>query len=128
MSQNANTYVSNPKVFYSLKPSPANREIARTFSKPEYLKTAQAATPSGSRRVISKHSGWITVDDETGIWRKNAPEVTKTPLNEFQKMRFKPTWMEQKVDFQPAAPKQRPQTGQVTSARRMFESQPELYF
>ena len=83
VSQNANTYVINPKVFYSLKASPANREIARTFSKPDYLKTAQAAAPTGSRRVVSKHSGWITVDDETGIWRKNAPEVTKNPLNEF---------------------------------------------
>lgn len=50
----------------------------RNFSKPDYLKLAeQKAEITGNRQMLSKFNGWVTVDEELSISRKNAPEVAK---------------------------------------------------
>ena len=48
-------------------------------------------TVSLSKSLISKHNGWITVDQENGS-RKEAPEIYKTS-HPLQKNRLKPTFM-----------------------------------
>lgn len=48
--------------------------------------------------VLSQYTGWVTIDEQTGLNRKNAPEVLKVPQTESFKMKFKPTWMEKNLD------------------------------
>ena len=52
----------------------------------------------GNYMVLSKHGGWVTIDDKS-LNRKNAPEVLKVPMSETEKMKFKPTWMEKNLKF-----------------------------
>ena len=63
----------------------------RNFSKPDYLqikepslKILKEGEQLGNRQVISKFTGWITVDEDTKNSRKNAPEVCKKLLTESQ--------------------------------------------
>ncbi len=48
--------------------------------------------------MISKFTGWITVDEDAKNSRKNAPEVCKKPLTESQKLKLKPSWMEKSFE------------------------------
>ena len=50
----------------------------------------------GNYMVLSKHGGWVTIDDKS-LNRKNAPELLKVPMSETEKMKFKPTWMEKNL-------------------------------
>lgn len=105
MSNNPNSFVSSRKVFTNLRKYAANGDY-RNFSKPEYLKIREPPIREGSkdgldlgnRQVISRFTGWVTVDEDSKLTRKNAPEVTKQPMTENQKMKFKPSWMEQKFE------------------------------
>jgi hypothetical protein len=50
----------------------------RDFSKPDYLKVPISNVDiTGNRQMLSKFNGWVTVDEELSISRKNAPEVAK---------------------------------------------------
>ncbi len=50
----------------------------RDFSKPDYLKISTLNTSvRGNRQMLSKFNGWVTVDEDLSITRKNAPEVAK---------------------------------------------------
>jgi hypothetical protein len=42
---------------------------------------------------LSCRNGWLSVNQAENLNRKNAPEVSKLPMNPEQKQYFKPTWM-----------------------------------
>jgi len=49
----------------------------------------------GLRSEVSRFNGWITVDEQKGITRKNAPEteIGKQKLSEVFKRKNRPEWM-----------------------------------
>lgn len=67
------------------------------YSKTESLITrAETTAPKeGLRSEVSKHAGWVTVDEAKGMYRKNAPEteVGKQKLTAEAKRKNRPEWM-----------------------------------
>jgi hypothetical protein len=89
--------MSNPKVFMNLRNHTETGDI-RNFTKPKYLITNNNIDQKGNKTVLSKFSGgWVTIDETKSLNRKNAPEVSRKPLTEEQKMKCKPNWMAQKM-------------------------------
>lgn len=43
--------------------------------------------------MLSKFTGWVTIDEQFKFTRKTAPEVGIKILNENQKLKLKPSWM-----------------------------------
>lgn len=83
LSLNPNQYVSSRKVFMNLRNQTQHVEGQyRNFSKPDYLKIYQRSSLEGNRAVVSKFTGWVTVDENSNLTRKTAPEVAKCPLTE----------------------------------------------
>ena len=75
VTKNYRNYMVNPKVFYSSKGHP--KSSLNDYSKPENLVTSaeHVEGQSGLRSEVSKFSGWGTIDESKGMFRKNAPET-----------------------------------------------------
>ena len=75
VSKNYRQYLVNPKVFYSLKGHP--RSSLNDYSKTQNLVTTaeHRDCQQGLRSEVSKFSGWVTIYESKGMYRKNAPET-----------------------------------------------------
>jgi hypothetical protein len=97
VSKNYRHYLASPKIFYGIKGQP--KSSLNEYSKPEILvTTGEKREPiSGLRSEVSKFSGWVTIDENKGMFRKNAPEteIGKQKLTEAAKRKNRPEWMTQ---------------------------------
>lgn len=114
ISVNTNEYMASEKTHFNLTNL---RKDLRAFTKPDYMHLPGGIkhSPTETRSVVSKFQGWLSVNDSQKLTRKNAPEIAKVPLSDFQKLQFKPHWMAPKVNAPTA------DTDELPSARNQFK-------
>jgi hypothetical protein len=82
---NSNDYMENSKTFFNLKGT--SKEFGDIVTKPDYMimNKPSKPQPTETHSLISKFNGWVSVNESQKLTRKNAPEIAKEPLSEYQK-------------------------------------------
>lgn len=77
MSKNENDYYNDPKI--------ETRVTETDISKPSHMRRTFSFANKDEQKVLrmdlSCRSGWLSVNPSENLNRKNAPEVSKLPLN-----------------------------------------------
>ena len=74
-SKNDRNFLASQKVFFNVKNLP--KSVLNEYSKPECIVSSAngKSLPEGLRSEVSRFTGWVTVDEKKGMFRKNAPET-----------------------------------------------------
>lgn len=95
VTKNSDLVLTSPKTFYGYKD--LSKAKLNQATKPECLLTSGEwrGKAKGLRSEISPICGWVTVDEQNGMFRKNAPEteIGKQKLTEEGKRKNRPAWM-----------------------------------
>lgn len=72
VSRKLSDFHEEKKPFYNLN---ASQSPVKDYSRPDYMILPEKQKSNANRLIVSRFSGWVTVDDKNGLIRKYAPET-----------------------------------------------------
>jgi hypothetical protein len=69
---NTSKFNESHRPFYNLK---KGGSPIREYNRPDYLTLTHHPKQEGNRTIVSRFTGWLTVDERKGMVKKNAPET-----------------------------------------------------